>query len=176
MAGPKDRVEIIDCTLRDGSYVADFQFTARDTESICRGLARAGIRMIEVGHGLGLGASRAGHGKARESDEAYLEAARAGAGGAKVGAFFIPGIGSAEDIAAARRRGLDFIRIGADVTRIESAREHVARARTLGLEVSLNMMKSYAVDLAGMVSVAAAIRGYGASIVTVVDSAGCMLP
>lgn len=29
---------ILDCTLRDGSYVIDFQFAAADTENKCLGL------------------------------------------------------------------------------------------------------------------------------------------
>ena len=33
--------EILDTTLRDGSYVIDFQFTAEDTAVISRGLDRA---------------------------------------------------------------------------------------------------------------------------------------
>ena len=57
-----NRPYILDTTLRDGSYVIDFQFTADDTAIIASILERAGIEYIEVGHGLGLGAARAGNG------------------------------------------------------------------------------------------------------------------
>ena len=48
---------ILDCTLRDGSYVNNFQFTEEDTENIPFDLDHAGFPYIEVGHGYGVGAS-----------------------------------------------------------------------------------------------------------------------
>ena len=61
-------VELLDTTLRDGSYIIDFQFTAEDTALIASALESAGIRVIEVGHGLGLGAARAGKGDQASTD------------------------------------------------------------------------------------------------------------
>ena len=69
MAMKLRKLEILDTTLRDGSYVIDFQFTARDTALIASVLEAAGIGLIEVGHGLGLGASREGRGEQAASDE-----------------------------------------------------------------------------------------------------------
>ena len=54
--------EILEVTLRDGSYLIDFQFTAEDTFVISSALESVGFRWIEVGHGVGLGAARAGKG------------------------------------------------------------------------------------------------------------------
>jgi isopropylmalate/homocitrate/citramalate synthase len=51
-AAPK----ILECTLRDGSYVIDFQFTAAETFRIARRLDELGFPLIETGHGIGLGA------------------------------------------------------------------------------------------------------------------------
>ena len=53
---------ILETTLRDGSYVLNFQFTVADTSEICRELDSLGFELIEVGHGVGLGASEAGMG------------------------------------------------------------------------------------------------------------------
>jgi len=64
------RPRILDCTLRDGSYAIDFQFSADDTATIATALEGAGMDLIEVGHGVGLGASRKGLGVAAETDEA----------------------------------------------------------------------------------------------------------
>ena len=63
---------ILDCTIRDGSYVVDFQFTAEDTAVIAAGLESAGIEWIEIGHGLGLNASNAGKGAAAATDERFV--------------------------------------------------------------------------------------------------------
>ena len=38
----ESKVNILDCTLRDGSYLIDYQFTAEDTYLVCLGLSKAG--------------------------------------------------------------------------------------------------------------------------------------
>ena len=50
--------KILDCTLRDGSYVLDFNFSLIDTFLISKVLFESGINYVEIGHGLGLGASK----------------------------------------------------------------------------------------------------------------------
>ncbi len=94
------KVSILDCTLRDGSYLIDNQFTAEDTYIICTGLGRAGFEFIEVGFGTGMGSSKTGKGKAAASDEENLKAANSALKNSKTkfGMFFIPGIGKTEDL------------------------------------------------------------------------------
>ena len=67
--------DILEVTLRDGSYLIDFQFTAEDTATIAGALESIGFRWIEVGHGLGLNASQSGKGMAAATDEEYMQAA-----------------------------------------------------------------------------------------------------
>lgn len=40
--------KLLDCTLRDGSYAVDFQFTTTDTENIVQELDDAGFPYIEI--------------------------------------------------------------------------------------------------------------------------------
>src|SRR5712691_5524087 len=105
-------VRILDCTLRDGSYVVGFQFTAEDVMVLLEGLEGAGIDLIEIGHGLGLGASATGHGTAAASDEEYLEAAAATLHRATWGMFLVPGIGRVTDLDLAAKYRMPFVRIG----------------------------------------------------------------
>lgn len=66
-------MDILDCTLRDGSYVNGFQFTKKDAQSLCQQLENVRIRYIEIEHGLGLGAYRKwGIYEAAATDEEYL--------------------------------------------------------------------------------------------------------
>ena len=67
--------KLLDCTLRDGSYAVDFQFTTTDTENIVQELDDAGFPYIEIGHGIGLGASARGKNIAAASDTDYMKAA-----------------------------------------------------------------------------------------------------
>lgn len=176
MTQGENAVTLLDCTLRDSSYVVNFQFTALDTRNIFRGLEKAGLKMIEVGHGLGLGASSPRHGIAFESDTAYIESAVEVRDTAKIGAFFIPGIGTAEDLRDAHKAGLDFIRVGNNATEIEATERDIATAVELGLATHLNLMKTYAVAPAELARAAEMCRDWGLDSIYVVDSAGCMLP
>jgi len=174
----KKSISILECTVRDGSYLIDNQFTAEDTYIICTGLERAGFKLIEIGHGTGLRSSSAGMGKAAASDEEYLEAARAALSGtsAMFGMFFIPGIGRMEDLDFAASYGMGFVRIGTNITEIDQAKPYIEHAKSLGMVVSSNLMKSYAVPIDEFVKLAKKADEFGADIVAVVDSAGGMFP
>ena len=124
-------ITILDCTLRDGSYAIDYQFTAEDTAIIAAGLEQAGLELIEVGHGLGLNASNSSKGVAAATDEEYLEAARKALKKAKFGMFFIPGIGREEDLKLAAKYRMDFVRIGTNVTEVDASVKYVELAKSL---------------------------------------------
>ena len=168
--------DVLEVTLRDGSYLIDFQFTAEDTATIAAALERVGFRWIEVGHGLGLNASRAGKGVAAASDEEYLAAAAEALKTAKWGMFFIPGIGREEDLRLAADYGMSFVRIGTNVTEATQAEPYIALAKELGFIVSYNAMKSYAVSPTQFGKVVAQVNRWGADIACLVDSAGSMDP
>ena len=168
--------DILEVTLRDGSYLIDFQFTAEDTANIASALEAIGFRWIEVGHGLGLNASQAGKGVAAASDEEYLEAAAQALKTARWGTFFIPGIGREEDLRLAARYGMSFVRIGTNVTEAVQAEPYISLAKDLGLIVSYNAMKSYAVSPQEFGTIVAKVQSWGADIACLVDSAGSMDP
>jgi 4-hydroxy 2-oxovalerate aldolase len=170
------RVEILECTLRDGSYAVDFKFTENDTAILAGVLGRLGFRWIEVGHGLGLGAAGAGKGAMPASDERIIESAKRAAANASIGCFFIPGIGTADQLRSARAAGLDFIRIGCAASEIEQAVPYLALAREIGLKTCLNFMKTYGVSDEVFGEKARAGADAGAEVIYCVDSAGSMFP
>jgi 4-hydroxy-2-oxovalerate aldolase len=167
--------KILEVTLRDGSYTIDFQFTASDTALICQELEGLGFDLIEIGHGVGLGASRAGKGKAAESDETYLRVAAETLKKASWGMFCIPGIATLEDIDMAAEYGMSFIRIGTDVTEMEQSEPFIARGKRHGMFVSANFMKSYAMEPDKFAEKAVLTQKYGSDILSIADSAGGML-
>lgn len=169
-------LRILECTLRDGSYALDFQFTARDTASIAAALEQVGFDLIEVGHGVGLNAARKGYGDAAETDEGYMLAAADVLSTAKFGVFCIPGIAEVGHVDMAADCGAGFIRIGTNITEVERSRPFIERARERGLYVCANFMKSYAVPPEVFAQNAAKSADYGAETLYIVDSAGGMLP
>lgn len=169
-------MEILDTTLRDGSYVIDFKFTSSQTYEIAKELDDAGFPFIEVGHGLGLGATRRPGMIGGATDEEWLLSASEAVVKGKWGMFFIPGIGDFRDIDLACRYNMDFIRIGANVDSYEKAEPFVRYAKEKGLFVCANFMKTYALPYETVGRTAALASSYGADLNCIVDSAGAMLP
>jgi 4-hydroxy 2-oxovalerate aldolase len=171
-AAPK----ILECTLRDGSYVIDFQFTAAETFRIARRLDELGFPLIETGHGIVLGASRCGMGVAAATDEEYMVATSSAVTHGKWGMFCIPGIAQLADIDLAARFCMGFIRVGSDVADVEESKPFIEKARKDGIFVFANLMKSYVSSPEDFSRQAAKCVEYGAQCIYIVDSAGGMLP
>ena len=169
-------IQIVDVTLRDGSNAIDFQFDEASTQGILQGLDEAGVPFIDMGHGLGLGASINSGKKAKLSDAEYQDIARETVKQSKWGVFFQPKFGSLDDIAQAAMRGASFIRVGTDVNNIKAGEPYIAFAKDKGLAVHSCLMKAYAVDVETYVLSAKEVAGYGADLVVFMDSAGAMLP
>ena len=167
---------ILECTLRDGSYVIDFQFTAKETEVISAALDETGFPYIEVGHGIGIGASETTGHVAAASDVDYMKAAARGVSKGKWGMFCIPGVASLDDLRLAADNEMGFIRIGTDVAKANTAEPFIKLARDLGIEVFANFMKSYVMSPKEFAALARQAGEYGAEMVYLVDSAGGMLP
>ena len=170
------KVNIMDVTLRDGSYAINFQFSCAQQRLITEGLEKLGIQYIEIGHGQGLNASSPRNGVALHSDEEYLQTAKKTLKKAKYGMFCIPGIATLEDVDKACDLGVSFLRIGTSVTDVESSAPFVKRAKERGILVATNYMKSYAVEPEYLTEQVLKSESYGADIAYVVDSAGCMTP
>jgi 4-hydroxy-2-oxovalerate aldolase len=171
-------IKIVENTLRDGSYLIDFQFDKQQTADITGGLAKLGFEYIEVGHGLGLGAwNNPKAGLSKENDTDYILSAKQAAPNAKVGVFFIPGIGTKDDIDRAIDCGISFIRVGNNVDGFERAHDFAAYAKSKGLIVAVNLMKSYGVKSYEFTKIAREIDQWQvADVIYLVDSAGCMMP
>jgi 4-hydroxy-2-oxovalerate aldolase len=169
-------IHILDTTLRDGSYANDFQFTAGQTRALCRELEKSGVPLIEVGHGVGLNAGNTGYRSARATDEEYMRAASEACEDALWGMFCIPGIASLDDVRLAGKYGMDFIRIGTNITEVKESREFVQVAKEEDMFVTSNYMKSYARSPDIFAEKAVQSESYGADMVYIVDSAGGMLP
>jgi 4-hydroxy 2-oxovalerate aldolase len=170
------RPVIMDCTIRDGSYAVDFKFTAADTALVVGLLDDAGLPYIEIGHGLGLGAGRAGEQAASCTDAEAIERSRERPLRARLGAFFIPGVGNERDLHEAAAAGLDFVRVGNNADEMDAAWPSLQIALSAGLESFVNVMKTYGIPPSAFAEIAVEAERRGAAGVYVVDSAGGMLP
>ena len=68
-------VRVTDTSLRDGSHAKRHQFTETDVRSIVRALDNAGMPVIEVTHGDGLGGSSFNYGFSAVDERVLMKAA-----------------------------------------------------------------------------------------------------
>lgn len=170
--------KILDVTLRDGSYELDFQVSEKDEIEVGLALERAGIEYIEIGHGQGLNASSPKNGIAKCSDLEYLIAAKENYQKAKYGFFCIPGIARLEDLDLLKLHGGSFVRVGAnaDLMSQQQTTPFIEKAKSLGLMVFANYMKTYCAEPDVFEQCVRISDKAGADVLTIVDSAGCMFP
>ena len=168
-------IELLECTLRDGSYEIDFQFTSKFTGEFCEKLENLGFPYIEIGHGMGVDASEKIR-KAAATDYEYARAAESATKNAKWGMFAIPGIAEKSTIKNLAEEGMKFVRVGIDALEMRQGIEFIDEVSQLGLEVYVNFMKSYALPPQEFISRVEQVIDLGVNGVYLVDSAGGMLP
>lgn len=166
--------EILDTTLRDGSYAINFSFSLADVRSISSALEDAGVDYIELGHGVGLNGSSPEQGLAPHSDTEYIEAAKEVTTKAKIGAFCIPGIARLRDLEEAADNGMDFVRVGTPVSSVPESRPFIQLAKKRGMLVMANYMKAYTSAPNKLAREVLHSEEYGADAVYIVDSSGGM--
>ena len=123
---------------------------------------------------MGLSASSAKNGKSLCSDKEYLQAAQKSAGDAKYGMFCIPGVADLSDLELLVEYGASFVRVGSNVTEVRNTKTYIDKAKSLGLEVMANYMKSYVVSPDEFAENVKMSEDFGADVVYIVDSAGSM--
>jgi 4-hydroxy-2-oxovalerate/4-hydroxy-2-oxohexanoate aldolase len=170
------KITVHDMTLRDGMHPKRHQMTLEQMRGIARGLDEAGIPLIEVTHGDGLGGSSVNYGFPAHADEEYLAAVVPLMQRAKVSALLLPGIGTIEHLRMAHRLGVHTLRVATHCTEADVGEQHIQHARALGMDTVGFLMMAHMNSPAGLVQQAKRMESYGAHCVYVTDSAGHMLP
>jgi 4-hydroxy-2-oxovalerate/4-hydroxy-2-oxohexanoate aldolase len=170
------KILLHDMTLRDGMHPKRHQMTLEQMTTIARGLDDAGIPMIEVTHGDGLGGASVNYGFPAHSDEEYLTAVLPVLKQAKVSALLIPGIGTVDHLQMAHGVGVHSIRVATHCTEADTSEQHITLGRKLGMDTVGFLMMSHMNSPEGLVTQAKLMEGYGANCIYVTDSAGHLLP
>ncbi len=168
-------LRITDSTLRDGSHAMGHQFHVDDVRATVRALDRAGVPVIEVAHGDGLGGSSFNYGFSATDEMALVDVAVEEARTAKIAVLLLPGVGTTNHLRAAADRGVRVVRVATHCTEADIATEHFEIARELGLETVGFLMLSHMLDPAALAVQARIMVDAGAECVYVVDSAGALV-
>jgi len=167
---------ITDTTLRDGSHALRHQFTREQVRAVVQALDRAGVPVIEVTHGDGLGGSSIQYGFSRTDELDLIAEAAETAQRARIAALLLPGVGTRKELKEAVARGLQVVRIATQCTEADVSQQHFAMAKEMGLEAVGFLMMAHMRPPEVLVEQALLMQSYGADCVYVVDSAGAMLP
>jgi len=165
---------LTDSTLRDGSHALAHQFTEDQVRRVVRGLDAAGVPVIEVSHGDGLGGSSFNYGFSHTSEKLLLQAAVEEAANAKIAVLMLPGIGVKDDLVEAAEIGASVARIATHCTEADISPQHIALAKDLGMETVGFLMMAHMIQPEALLEQAKLMESYGADCVYVVDSAGAM--
>jgi 4-hydroxy 2-oxovalerate aldolase len=169
-------VVIHDPTLRDGQHAVRHQLSVAALRGYATAADAAGIPVVEVGHGNGLGASSLQVGRAAVSDDEMLSTVREALRHSRMGVFMLPGWGTSDDLRKAIAHGADVIRIGVHCTETSLAERHLGFLGEEGAEAHCVLMMSHMATPAELAEHAVLAVGYGARAVGIMDSAGHFLP
>ena len=168
-------IRITDSSLRDGSHAKAHQFDETMVRSIVGALDAAGVPVIEVTHGDGLGGSSFNYGFSHTDERVLLKAAVAEARRARIAALMLPGVGTKDDIKFLADAGVSVIRIATHCTEADISIQHFGLARELGLETVGFLMMAHSQPPEALAEQASIMADAGCECVYVVDSAGALI-
>lgn len=170
-------ISISDPTLRDGNHAVGHQLSAEQIAAYCKAADNAGVSIVEVGHGNGLGASSLQLGESKTPDSIALRTARENLTTSKLGVHIIPGFATIErDLQPALELGVDVVRVAAHCSEADICERHISFSRNKGAEVWGCLMMSHMLSPTLLVEQARKMESYGAEGVIFMDSSGHFLP
>jgi len=168
---------VTDSTLRDGNHAVAHQLSASQIASYAAAADKAGVPIVEVGHGNGLGASSMQVGLSLEDDQTMLETARKHLSKSKLGIHVIPGFATIKrDLIKALDIGVDVVRVASHCTEADITQRHLGFVRERGKEAYGVLMMSHMASASILLEEAQKMELYGAEGIIIMDSAGAYLP
>lgn len=166
-------MRILDCTLRDGANVAGLGFDSVYTKMMIEGMVRSGIDLIEFGNAHGMGMNESG---SPLSDEEYLDLMQPYKQAAEFGMFLQSKAARKEVTDLAAGAGLSFLRVGNNAGDGIQSVKAIQLVKESGLKCRYSLMKAYLLTPEKLAEEAAMLEKVGLDEITIMDSAGTMIP
>ena len=168
---------ITDSSLRDGNHSVKHTINLDSIKRYCQAADKAGIPIVEVGHGNGLGASSILIGPATHTDAEMLSTARKNLPNSKLGVHVIPGLATVEkDIKPAIDLGVDVFRIASHCTEATITKSHIDYLSKTNKQVIGVLMMTALASAKELLDNAQIMQDYGAQAIVLMDSTGTYLP
>lgn len=166
-----------DLTLRDGSHAISHQITKQMIIDHCIFAEEAGIEVIEVGHGNGLGASSLLIGESLLNDYEMIKLAKTHLKKTKLSVHIIPGLATIKrDIDTAISLGVDIFRVASHCTEASLTKSHIEYLSNKGKIVYGVLMMAATCSSEILFTEAAKMKSYGAVAIIIMDSTGSFKP
>jgi len=171
------KITVHDMCLRDGMHPKQHQISVEQMVAVSKAMDEAGVPMIEVSHGDGLGGKSVNYGFPAASDEEYLTAVCKTVKNTRVSALLLPGIGTVDHLQMAVDCGISTIRIATHCTEADVSEQHIGFASQIkGLDTVGFLMMAHMIEPEELLQQLLLMESYGANCVYITDSAGYMLP
>ena len=170
------KVLVHETSLRDGMHAKRHQITLEQMRQIAKGLDEAGVPLIEVTHGDGLGGESINYGFSAHRDVEYMAAVTDVVKQARVSALLLPGIGTVDHLKEAVDCGINMVRVATHCTEADVSEQHITFASEMNFEAVGFLMMAHMISPEGLLEQAKLMDSYGARCVYCTDSAGAMLP
>ena len=170
------KIKLHDMCLRDGMHSMRHQISLDQMISVSTGLDEAGVPLMQVTHGDGLGGSSLNYGRGKHTDKEYISAVASRMKNAVVSVLHVPGIGTLDELRMAADCGAGCVHVASHCTEADVTEQHIGLGRKLGMDTVGFLMMAHMTSIETLVEQALLMESYGATTIYCVDSAGYMLP
>ncbi|KRE34921.1 aldolase catalytic domain-containing protein [Paenibacillus sp. Soil724D2] len=167
--------KILDCTIRDGGLVNDWDFSVEFVQDMYRGLSAAGVEYMEIGYKNSEKLLKGGaSGPWRFLNESFLRDVITKKTDTKLSALVDIGRVDENDILPREDSLLDLIRVACYIKDVDKGLELVQKFNNMGYETSINIMALSHVMENELVEAFEEINKSPVDVVYIVDSYGSM--
>ncbi len=170
------KLTFVDVTLRDGNHSIRQQFTPEIVAKVAAALDAAGVDIIEVGHGDGVGGSSIHVGRTAAPYQQLLSSVVASVKKAKVAIMLLPGFGTKDDLQQSFDLGATVARVASHATEADVTEQHMQLARKLGMFAVGYLVSFGMASPKRIVEEAKKMESYGAQYVNLAESQGYLVP
>lgn len=173
----KPNVKIIDCTIRDGGLVNNWDFSIEFVQDLYNGLNDAGVEYMEIGYKNSPALLNSTEPNPwRFLDDDFLKQVIPEKKTTKLSALVDIGRVDPNDILPREESILDMIRVACYVREVDKGLELVEMFHNLGYETSLNIMALSSVPEQQLIEAFDMVRESSVDVVYIVDSFGSLDP
>ncbi|OGC08504.1 hypothetical protein A2230_08290 [candidate division WOR-1 bacterium RIFOXYA2_FULL_36_21] len=173
----KNKIEILDCTIRDGGYVNNWDFDLKLVRETYRALSKAGIDYIELGyHGVEHFFDPKKFGRFRFTSFEDIKSVTGGINGAKIALMVDYGKFDLNDLNQYLGTNVSLIRLAFHKDKAKEAVNIAGQIKRLGFLVSVNLMGYISYSTDELNELVFLINQEGIDYVYIADSYGSMFP